>query len=818
MTKHDFRVIISGGGVAGLTLASCLEQAGVDYVLLERRGELAPQLGASIVIFPNGARILEQLGCYQGLKDYAQPTKWSYNHDSKGRPIGPPTNANALATARFGYSVACGERQRLLKVLADNIKDKSKCLVNKEVAAIEQTSDSVTVKCADGSAYSGDLLIGADGVFSRTREQMWALAEPEFPDLVASDKRALKAEYNVFYGIADGVTQLVRGDMDTCFHPGRYAMTLTSIDDNRVYYCVEERLPKSYGLGEIPRYSAEDTEAFMRRNGDIRVRPDLTIGDLWRKTIFSKMAVAEEGKFKLWTYGRIACVGDSVHKTTLNLGAGGNAAIESAAAMANNIVHLLHMLHGKKPTANQVREIMVRYHESRRVRADAVCDSSWQLTRLNNMHGPFDKFFVRFLLPHAGEFIVDQVGDMMIGATKLDYLPLPKRSLTGTKPFNPTQGDGQKESKIMRALWGLPMLGLAVVAFNLMFAEDPLPAAKAILDTGKIVWATGSVPIQYTFYRIGWLDELLAALNMFFTPSVYDYDALSRSQVFSFLTDAGVVIMVWYLESVRRANHLTILQLPMMFALVAQLFGAGVICPLYCFLHYILSPIENFSGTDNRLTKMKYTLAILPAVILGHYIPAYGMFLWPDLADRQKWIFVWQLYPVYVSLALQLLTRSGLFPDTMDEDKVHAPNRDLPVIRTYVGSTVALSAAVWLYTWYTNGLGTWTVFIPTSIPSVIGGITGFTSQFLRWDQVFTFGGQFVWLLYLFGDIKTAGMADDVSWFKMVLSGAVSLVALGPGATLGLGWLWREGILATRRHKDALTLESVKRLGFTVMDD
>jgi hypothetical protein len=48
---------------------------------------------------------------------------------------------------------------------------------------------------------------------------------------------------------------------------------------------------------------------------------------------------------------------------------------------------------------------------------------------------------------------------------------------------------------------------------------------------------------------------------MFFAPSAYGYDALSRSQVFSFLTDAGVVIMVWYLESVRRANHLTILQL-----------------------------------------------------------------------------------------------------------------------------------------------------------------------------------------------------------------------------------------------------------------
>ncbi|KAL2190303.1 hypothetical protein L209DRAFT_169644 [Thermothelomyces heterothallicus CBS 203.75] len=55
--KDQFRIVIVGGGVAGLTLANALEQAGVDYVLLERRDEVAPQVGASIGVFPNGARV-----------------------------------------------------------------------------------------------------------------------------------------------------------------------------------------------------------------------------------------------------------------------------------------------------------------------------------------------------------------------------------------------------------------------------------------------------------------------------------------------------------------------------------------------------------------------------------------------------------------------------------------------------------------------------------------------------------------------------------------------------------------------------------------
>lgn len=58
-----FRVIIAGGGISGLTLANALEKADIDYVLLEARDTIAPQVGASIGIFPNGARIIDQLGC-----------------------------------------------------------------------------------------------------------------------------------------------------------------------------------------------------------------------------------------------------------------------------------------------------------------------------------------------------------------------------------------------------------------------------------------------------------------------------------------------------------------------------------------------------------------------------------------------------------------------------------------------------------------------------------------------------------------------------------------------------------------------------------
>lgn len=71
--KDRFRVIIVGGSVAGLTLAHCLQQAGIDHVVLEKNSDLSPQVGASIGITPNGGRILDQLGLFDAVEKMTYP-------------------------------------------------------------------------------------------------------------------------------------------------------------------------------------------------------------------------------------------------------------------------------------------------------------------------------------------------------------------------------------------------------------------------------------------------------------------------------------------------------------------------------------------------------------------------------------------------------------------------------------------------------------------------------------------------------------------------------------------------------------------------
>lgn len=65
--KHT-KVLIAGGSVAGLTLANILEKLGIDYLVLEKYGKIAPDLGASIGILPYGLRIFDQFGCFADVK------------------------------------------------------------------------------------------------------------------------------------------------------------------------------------------------------------------------------------------------------------------------------------------------------------------------------------------------------------------------------------------------------------------------------------------------------------------------------------------------------------------------------------------------------------------------------------------------------------------------------------------------------------------------------------------------------------------------------------------------------------------------------
>lgn len=118
-----------------------------------------------------------------------------YDRYNKRIPLAPASDFPQLGFARTGYHHVFGNRQALLSIMANGIQDKSKLLMNKNLTRVTYSANGVTIKCKNGTTYNGDILVGADVIYSKTREALWSFAREEFPDEIEKDREVLVAEY-----------------------------------------------------------------------------------------------------------------------------------------------------------------------------------------------------------------------------------------------------------------------------------------------------------------------------------------------------------------------------------------------------------------------------------------------------------------------------------------------------------------------------------------------------------------------------------------------------------------------------------------------
>lgn len=109
MEKHrNFKVVIAGGSVAGLSLANMLQLNKIDFVVLEAYPDIAPQVGASIGLIPHGLRILDQLGVYTDIKKLIEPLDSFHFRNSAGVPLAEHTGgAQSFYERSVGIESSC---------------------------------------------------------------------------------------------------------------------------------------------------------------------------------------------------------------------------------------------------------------------------------------------------------------------------------------------------------------------------------------------------------------------------------------------------------------------------------------------------------------------------------------------------------------------------------------------------------------------------------------------------------------------------------------------------------------------------------------
>jgi 2-polyprenyl-6-methoxyphenol hydroxylase-like FAD-dependent oxidoreductase len=162
------KVLISGGGIAGLTLAYRLHHHGHQPLVVERSAKVRDE-GYMIDFVDPGYEASEKMGILPELQGIHYQIPRLAFIDAAGKEKFSIDYA-ALRKNLFGgrhFNFTRGELERLLY---SRIEDRVPVRFGTEVEYVEQDEAQVVVRFTDGSIGSFDLVVGADGIHSLVRE------------------------------------------------------------------------------------------------------------------------------------------------------------------------------------------------------------------------------------------------------------------------------------------------------------------------------------------------------------------------------------------------------------------------------------------------------------------------------------------------------------------------------------------------------------------------------------------------------------------------------------------------------------------------
>ncbi|KJK68628.1 FAD binding domain protein [Aspergillus parasiticus SU-1] len=506
INPHRFRVVIVGGSIAGLTLAHALAAKSIDFVVLEAREEIAPNVGASIGFTGNAHRILDQLGMWDELAELATPIMHNYAWNDAGHLLGY-TEAFKLSQVRHGYPVIFLTRQQALDVLWNRLPCKSRVLTGKKVVEMQQSSTEATVQCLDGSTYTGDIVVGADGVHSIIYKEMCRQMETvQLESSLSSEDKGMVMQYRGVFGISKSVTGIREGEMHNVFVKGASILVIGCKD--HVFWIVGVKMERTYYASEALRFDQsqlEDSLAFLMNK---YVCAGVQFKEVYQRTIRCNQLPLEEGMFERWNCGRVACIGDSVHKMTPNLGQGGCCAIEDAATLANTILEIV-----ESPEKQQLPNIETRldsWATASKPRMKLICMLSESVIRMQSLDNVVYKITGPIFSKYYMDAFADLISDMGVGGECISFLSLPERQHTGTMPFG------------KRHYIGAP-----------------------IIPSGRLFW---TIPLLICFF-----------LTIITSPA--KAPASSSWDVYSVIADLGIFQAIWTMESARFCNAITFMSL-----------------------------------------------------------------------------------------------------------------------------------------------------------------------------------------------------------------------------------------------------------------
>lgn len=308
-------ILVIGGGIGGLTSAIALRAKGFTVEIIERDPNWSVY-GVGIIQQSNVVRAMAQLG----LIDEYLDAGFGFDHVEVFLPNGQSVAKipTPKLVPRYPSNVGIG-RRALHKILGDRTKHAGAVIrLGITASQLEDDGSGVTVRFSDGTQGRYDLVVGADGLYSTTREQIFPNApRPEFTGQSVW-------RYN-FPRPAD-VTGL-------CAYEGPIGIGLVPLSQALMYMYVTTPEPGN------PRYERKTLAQSMRIK--LAGVPAPVMSALAAQITDDDEVVYKplewlflEGE---WHKGRVVLLGDAVHATTPHLGQGAGMAIEDSIVLAEEL-------------------------------------------------------------------------------------------------------------------------------------------------------------------------------------------------------------------------------------------------------------------------------------------------------------------------------------------------------------------------------------------------------------------------------------------------------------------------------------------------
>lgn len=360
MSEIIKNALIVGGGFSGMSAAIQLRKRGIDVDLVE----IDPgwrSYGAGISIGGATLRAFRTLGVLSRFLEEGFAGDGTDIHAPDGRLLAQ------LPTPRIAGDDVPGNGAVMRPVLAKILADKTRAVGTRvrlgcTITTLAQDADGVDVAFSDGTRGRYDLVIGADGLYSKMRERLlpdapaprysgqgvWRAVLPRLPEV----------ERTLLW-----VSDTVKVGLNPVSREEMY-LFVNEIRPTNEHIPPAEFLPRLRALlAPFPAPIVQKAAALLREDSLIIFRP------------LEGLLVREP-----WYKGRVVLIGDTVHATTPHLASGACIGIEDAIVLAEELGH-----------ADSVDTALRRFQSRRWERCRMVVENSGRLGEIEMRGGDKDE-------------------------------------------------------------------------------------------------------------------------------------------------------------------------------------------------------------------------------------------------------------------------------------------------------------------------------------------------------------------------------------------------------------------------------------------